>query len=131
VPNTQVEFHLSLSCGKLLMFSLFAMSMVVGALDSFTVGETLFARHPLGHTLKHLAAELKEKPLWGFAIRAGPHVTLAAANPPGSHAADCSRAAAHMRPHAHWPQMDPRDPVRLANPERTHRCLLCLGPQRI
>jgi hypothetical protein len=27
--------------------------------------------------------------------------------------------------------MDPRDPVRLANPERTHRCPLCHVPQRI
>jgi hypothetical protein len=30
------------------MFSLFAMFMVVGALDFFTAGETLYTRHPLG-----------------------------------------------------------------------------------
>jgi hypothetical protein len=57
MPGTQAEPRLSLGRGRPLLCSLFALSMVVGILDSLTAGKTSFAgrpfeanrRAPLGH----------------------------------------------------------------------------------
>jgi hypothetical protein len=57
-PTPKTSFAFLLVAGKSLMFYSFTMSMVLGA------------RRPLGHTLEHLAAKLKEKTHWGFATRA-------------------------------------------------------------